>query len=320
MLVTWDAIALFTNIKHRQGLASLKNALDKRENPKVPTNYLVSLMEIILKHNIFEFHESLWKQEIGAAMGGRPIPGYANIFMSGFDEEIKKIAAKYSEHYSEALQLLKRFLDDYIALFVGSSKRLHQLLEEINLINPSIQLTMNHTSIINEAPEEKCECKSVSSIPFLDTQLSIKEGKIYIDLFKKETDRNQYLLPSSCHSKMTTKAIPYSLALRIQRICIDPTKIETIFMELKNNLLDRKYPTTIIDSAIDRARKVPRAAALRKVVKKDIYKGPIFVVTYDPRLPPLGSIQAKHWRSMASRDTYLAEVFKRPPLIAFKRQ
>ena len=65
---------------------------------------------------------------------------------------------------------------------------------------------------------------------------------------------------------------------------------------------------------------MPRAAALRKVVKKDKDEGPIFVGTYDPILPSLGSIQAKHWRSMASRDTYLAEVFKHPPLIAFKRQ
>ena len=44
-------------------------------------------------------------------------------------------------------------------------------------------------------------------------------------------------------------------------------------MELKNNLLNRKYPTTIVDSAIDRARKVPRAAALKKVVKKIKMKG-----------------------------------------------
>ena len=47
---------------------------------------------------------------------------------------------------------------------------------------------MKHTSIINEALEDKCGCKSESSIPFLDTQLSIKEGKFDIDLFKKETD------------------------------------------------------------------------------------------------------------------------------------
>ena len=43
-------------------------------------------------------------------------------------------------------------------------------------------------------------------------------------------------------------------------------------------------------------------------------------MTYDPRLPPIGSIQAKHWRSMTSKNRYLSEVFKRPPIIAYKRQ
>ena len=45
-------------------------------------------MEIILKNNIFEFHEANWKQEIGAAMGCPPIPDYANIFMAPIDEQI----------------------------------------------------------------------------------------------------------------------------------------------------------------------------------------------------------------------------------------
>ena len=76
----------------------------------------------------------------------------------------------------------------------------------------------------------------------------------------------------------------------------------------------------LIDSAIDKARRVPRKIALRKVLKPSKNEGPIFAVTFDPRLPSLGNIMAKHWRSMVSRNKYLEEVFKRPPLIAYKRQ
>ena len=65
---------------------------------------------------------------------------------------------------------------------------------------------------------------------------------------------------------------------------------------------------------------VPREIALRKVFRKKQKKGPIFAVTHDPRLPALGSLQAKHWRTMTARDQHLAEVFKKPPLIAYKRQ
>ena len=48
-------------------------------------------------------------------------------------------------------------------------------------------------------------------------------------------------------------------------------------------------------------------------------KGPVLVHTYDPRLPPIASIQAKHWRTM-TRDSYIKEVFPRPPLTAYRRQ
>ena len=91
------------------------------------------------------------------------------------------------------------------------------------------------------------------------------------------------------------------------------------FGELKEFLLERGYKELSIDSSIDKARSIPRHTALKKVIKKKT-KGPVFALTFDPYLPPNGSIQAKHWRSMTSKDKYLAEVFKKPPLVAFKRQ
>ena len=179
---------------------------------------------------------------------------------------------------------------------------------------------MSHTSVYNEAEKDQCGCEKKSEIPFLDTMVSIKEGYLDTDLYKKGTDRNQYLLPSSCHVKQTTTAIPYSLSLRIVRICRDPKNREKHFQNLKRQLLERDCPEKIIDSAILKARKVPRKFALQKVAKQKRREGPIFAVTHDPRLPALGAAQAKHWRTMSSRYKYLAEVFKQPPLIAYKRQ
>ena len=53
-----DVKAWFTNIRHKDGLEAMKDNLNLREEKKVPTDFLISLMEIILKHNIFEFDES----------------------------------------------------------------------------------------------------------------------------------------------------------------------------------------------------------------------------------------------------------------------
>ena len=76
----------------------------------------------------------------------------------------------------------------------------------------------------------------------------------------------------------------------------------------------------MIDSAMNRARAVPRAQALRQVDRNTSDKRPVFVVSYDPRLPSISKIQQKHWRAMINQDPYPAEVFPKHPLTAFKCQ
>ena len=320
ILVVFDVKALYTNIIHEQGLNCLEAKLQGRINPQVPTGFIIRLMEIILKYNIFTFNGDLYKQEIGAAMGSPPIPSYANIFMAEIDKLIVYVSVKYSENGIMSLQLLKRFLDDIFVIFVGSTRKLHMFYEEVNNIHPAIKLTMNHTSIISETSENKCKCIYNSSVPFLDVLCTIKNGKIKTDLYKKETDRNQYLLTSSCHPSHCTKNIPFSLGLRIVRICSDPLDRDHRLSELKTLLQDRGYSERNIDAAISKAKKIPREKALKKVSKNKNTERPVFALTYDPRLPPIQQIQSKHWRSMKLQDPYLAEVFPQPPLTAFRKQ
>ena len=135
-------------------------------------------------------------------------------------------------------------------------------------------------------------------MPFLDTSIRIENNTIITDLFKKETDRNQYLLPSSCHPNHVTSNIPFSLALRIVRICSREEDREKRFGELRQMLLDRDYKPNIIKTAIDRARNIPRDDALQKVVRKSDSRRQVFVLTYDPRLPSANQIVKKHWRVM----------------------
>ena len=140
------------------------------------------------------------------------------------------------------------------------------------------------------------------------------------DLYRKPTDRNQYLLPNSCHPKSTTLAIPKSLGLRIVRICSDKDTRNIRLEEMKQRLLQRGYQEKNIDSAIQKAKQVPRKAALKRKQASTKTTQPVFATTFDPRLPSLSSLQARHWRSMVSNNKYLAEVFKTPPMTGYRRQ
>ena len=110
---------------------------------------------------------------------------------------------------------MKSFLDDYFKLFKGSAKDLQALFSKINKIHATIKFTMSRTSLEHEPIQDKCDCPEIT---FLDVLCSLKDGRIITDLYKKDTDRNMHLLPSSCHPRNTTKSIPYSLGLRKVRI------------------------------------------------------------------------------------------------------
>ena len=157
---------------------------------------------------------------------------------------------------------------------------------------------MGNTSPNNEPDCERWDWERKSSISFLDTSLSIEKGKVEIDLFRKITDRNQYLLPSSCHPRTTTQSISYSLGLRNRTKGPEIERIERTFVGLK----------------------IPKKVALLKVKAEDQENIPIFALKFDPRMPSVQPMLSKHYRSMISQDTYLKEVFAQPPLTTFRRK
>ena len=225
----------------------------------------------------------------------------------------------FQKYELENVDFMKRFLDDIFKVFIGSVQDLHRIFNEINTIHPSIKFTMSHTSLFSSNASSQCECPYQESIPFLDTLCKISEGNIILDLHKKSTDRNMYLLPSSCHPPHQHENIPFSLAMRIVRICSFPETRDLRLSELREMFLERHYPPKIIDNAISKARNIPRSVALKKVVKTVSSKRPIAVVSWDPRLPPIDTIQQKHWRVM-TLDRYLKQVFPEAPLVAYRRQ
>ena len=55
LLVTIDVSSLYTNIDQTEGLEAVKEALEERNEKKVPTNFIISLLQITLMFNLFEY-------------------------------------------------------------------------------------------------------------------------------------------------------------------------------------------------------------------------------------------------------------------------
>ena len=120
-------------------------------------------------------------------------------------------------------QISRRYL---IVIWTEGSDKLKVFVDYLNNLHPTIKFTCSH---------------SLTNIPFLDVMVSLKDGLIQTDLYTKPTDKHQYLLISSCHPTHTKRSIPYSLALRLRRICSDDDTYKQRCKELMDYLVNRGY-------------------------------------------------------------------------------
>ena len=156
------------------------------------------------------------------------------------------------------------------------------------------------------------------SVEFLDTVVSITDlGYIKTTLFTKPGKKCTYLMPSSCHPSHICNNIPYSLALRLKRICSDETDFLSELDVLKDKLLSRGYRTKFILAAFDKVKVLDRTVALQKSVKKDVDRI-VLSIPYDPRLPSVSSILYKFWKVMIENPR-LKKIFPSPPMVCWTR-
>ena len=159
---------------------------------------------------------------------------------------------------------------------------------------------------------------SSTNIPFLDVSVSLtNDGSISTDLYTKPTDKHQHLLYSSCHPLHTKKAIPFSLALHLRRICSTDATFHTRTAQLTTYLLKRGYNRNFVNKQIRRAADIPRQLTLQT---KDINKPKRipFITTFNPSLPHISHIIKKHFNLLLSSNR-CKSVFQHPPVVAFRR-
>ena len=121
----------------------------------------------------------------------------------------------------------------------------------------------------------------------------------------------------SCHPRDSKKAIPFSLALRLRRICSTDAKFKHRINELKTYLLARGYNYNFLEEQFLRAANISRTNALQTKPKASNDVVP-FVVTYNPALPRISNILRKHFNILHSSNR-CKDVFKQPPFVVYRR-
>ena len=105
-------------------------------------------------------------------------------------------------------------------------------------------------------------------ISFLDVMIGFNGGIFSTDVYHKPTDTHQYLNFKSCHPQHVKKAIPYSQALRLKRICDSEDVFKSREKELKGFLWKRGYERGFVDKQIGRVNGLDREVLLNATEKE----------------------------------------------------
>ncbi len=109
-------------------------------------------------------------------MGTRVVPTFANIFMAMIDTNISHCG-------TEHIKFFNRFIDDIFIIWTGTEEQFLNFMGKINSSHDTIKFTYSY------------DLKDKSTT-FLDMTVKITKNQIVTDLYRKPTDKIQYLLPS----------------------------------------------------------------------------------------------------------------------------
>ena len=124
-------------------------------------------------------------------------------------------------------------------------------------------------------------------------------------------------MSSSCHAFYCKKVIPWSQALRLDKICSYNELFDKIWYDSEKCLLERGYSEKMVREEMLRARAVPRDALLEKVNNQVKQNKIIFSITYYSVFRDVRKILKELHVILASEDEH-EKAFPNVPMIDFK--
>ena len=198
-LVSFDVESLFTNVPLEETIgiaADYVYSENSKNTPKFEKSIFIKLLRIATG-GIFEYNGKLYKQVDGVTMGSPLGPTLANIFLANIEQEI--FATDKNFHP----RMYCRYVDDIFTVF-SADQNFETMLNVLNTQHPNLKFTYelgNHT------------------LPFLDTNISIKEGDCEIEVYRKKTNTGVMLNFSALVPNMWKAGLVRCMLYRAWIVC-----------------------------------------------------------------------------------------------------
>ena len=310
-LVTLDISNMYMNISEVLGIKAVRYFLTEYPHllhSRFSLEFVEEAILLVLRNNI-SFFDGRYKRQIhGCAMGSHKSPPYASLSVGYVEKVAKDIfqETKGTEYSAYIQHMLKRFLDDVFLKWKSSLGDIQEFFDVLNNVDEKINFTI----------------ESGKKIPFLDVCFELKGNVMETDIYYKPTDTHNYVQFGSFHPRKTLTNIPYSLA---RRICVIVSNLDTRDVrldELRHFLLRKKYPASVIDSGIQRAKSLDRLEILSNAgtsnVDEDVQNIP-FVHTNNCANPYVLSL-VRDGLSVLLPSERMGRVMDKKKIVAARRQ
>ena len=241
VLCTLDVISLYTNIPVDHAIEVLKQLIQenlhlfsRRGLPEL----MIEMLEFVLKNNIMEYKEMVFKQIFGIAMGTPLAPVLANLYLAFLERILKDKAREANISWPI---LYKRFIDDCFIIYQGDKTQLLRFISLFNSLVESITLSLESFG---------------SSANFLDLTIYKgkrfqKEGRLDIKIFQKPMNKYLYLPFTTDHPMHCLKSFVTTELQRYVKASSDKSSFLTIAALFYKRLLNRDYPPDILSEWFD---------------------------------------------------------------------
>ena len=224
-LASFDVKSLFTNVPTDGAIAAAQRAVGTMadDDLPLPRDDFIKLVELCVRYGVFEFDGVEYEQVEGLSMGSPLSAVLACLFMETLEVD----------HYREIIGprvVWLRYVDD-ILVVIPCRTDVSALRAQLNAVHPHIQFTVE---------EEENE-----SLPFLDTVITRRDSGPVFRVYRKPTNKDDFVHYFSHHRRRTKGDIVTGFFLRALRVCC-PETLEDEMQYVINSFIRLQYPLGLL--------------------------------------------------------------------------
>ena len=282
---------MYTNIDTDHALRVFRKFF--KEDPlcaeiRTDADMILEALEILMRHNLFKFGDTYWRQIDGTAMGAPPAPAYATIYYAIHEFKLLRQFQKFLFFY-------RRYIDDALVIWRSSPcpiENAYYLQEFARVMDDFGMLTWKV-----EPPSD--------SVDFMDLTISIEQSRLVTKIFEKKENPYLYLPPSTAHTTGIIKGTIIGMVYRYYALITYQSdfnrQVENFFHRLVNRGYRSGYLRPIFMDAIKRAPLID-AKRKRNEPKPSLDHTCLLHIPFHPSDPPRTHLQNIFKTTMLPQD------------------